>query len=208
LSRSAIQARARQLTPQAQFTMPFRFLKTLVLSAVACGAIGVCAPLQALGARTLRHRSDASLTGGAAPDSPQQPTGRGFALATWFGPGFYGHRTACGQVLQPALIGVANRTLACGTLVEVRYVGRRITLPVVDRGPYGHLGAAWDLTGGAAKVLAISDSVRIRAHVVGRVPNSPKLGLPVVPVALPPWTGQTGPLEAAQAALTGGASAS
>jgi hypothetical protein len=77
----------------------------------------------------------------------------------------------------------------------------------VDRGPYGHLGAAWDLTSGAAKALAISESVRIHAHVVGRVPNSPTLGLPVIPVALPPWTGRPGPLEAAQAAVTGGASA-
>src|SRR5689334_23079852 len=68
------------------------------------------------------------------------------SLATWFGPGFYGQRTACGQTLTPALLGLAHRTLPCGTLVSVSYRGRRLTLPVIDRGPYANNGAQWDLT--------------------------------------------------------------
>ncbi len=68
---------------------------------------------------------------------------------SWYGPGFYGHRTACGQALTETLIGVASRTLACGTLVEFRYAGRTVTAPVVDRGPYV-AGRQWDLTAGLA----------------------------------------------------------
>ena len=96
-------------------------------------------------------------TGGVAVASA--PTGpkavhKG-AIATWFGPGFYGKRTACGQVMTPEIVGVANRTLPCGTLVKVSYHGLRLTLPVIDRGPYSHIGADWDLTTGAARTLGI-----------------------------------------------------
>jgi len=106
------------------------------------------------------------------------------AIATWFGPGFYGQRTACGQMLTPATVGVAHRTLPCGTLVSVGYRGRRVTVPVIDRGPYGN-GAEWDLTGEAARVLGIEDTVRISARVVGRVRNSAALGEPPGSAAAP-----------------------
>jgi rare lipoprotein A len=102
------------------------------------------------------------------------------ALATWFGPGFYGKKTACGQTLTPGVVGVANRTLPCGTLVKVSYKGAAITVPVLDRGPYSHIGADWDLTSGAAQALGISETVRIRARIVGSAPNTPTLGLPAV----------------------------
>ena len=51
-------------------------------------------------------------------------------------------------------MGVANRTLRCGTLVNVSYRGRRLIVPVIDRGPYAN-GADWDLTTEAARVLGI-----------------------------------------------------
>jgi rare lipoprotein A len=57
-------------------------------------------------------------------------------VASWCGPGFYGNRTACGQTFTSQLLGVAHRTLPCGTRVTIRYNGRAITVPVVDRGPY------------------------------------------------------------------------
>ena len=102
-------------------------------------------------------------------------------IATWFGPGFYGQETACGQTLTPAVIGLANRTLPCGTLVKVTYHGHALTIPVLDRGPYSF--ADWDLTSGAAEALGISDTVRIGTRVVGKAPNTPTLGLPAVPAA-------------------------
>jgi rare lipoprotein A (peptidoglycan hydrolase) len=102
-------------------------------------------------------------------------------IATWFGPGFYGKQTACGQILTPGVIGVANRTLPCGTLVKVSYKGHALIVPVLDRGPYSHIGADWDLTAGAAHALSVSDTVRIGTRIVGSTPNSPVLGLPAGP---------------------------
>jgi rare lipoprotein A len=117
-------------------------------------------------------------TGGAgtAPTPPVSSAAK--AIATWFGPGFYGQTTACGQVLTPATVGVANRTLPCGTLVRVSYHHHRLVVPVIDRGPYGHNGASFDLTAGAAQALGITDTVRIGARVIGAAANSPTLGQP------------------------------
>ena len=107
------------------------------------------------------------------------------ALATWFGPGFYGQTTACGQTLTPAMVGVANRTLPCGTLVKFAYKGRAATVPVIDRGPYANNGAQWDLTTEAAHALGMTDTARLHTKIVGIVPNTPTLGLPPA-AATPP----------------------
>ncbi|MGH2730943.1 MAG: septal ring lytic transglycosylase RlpA family protein [Actinomycetota bacterium] len=75
-------------------------------------------------------------------------------LATWYGPGFYGNRTACGRRLRTETLGVAHRTLPCGTDVNILYRGRTITVPVIDRGPYS--SANWDLTQETAERLRFS----------------------------------------------------
>jgi len=74
------------------------------------------------------------------------------SIATWFGPGLYGRKTACGVVLRPTTLGTANRTLKCGTPVAIYYRGRTIVVPVIDRGPYAN-GADWDLTQATARAL-------------------------------------------------------
>ena len=78
------------------------------------------------------------------------------AIATWYGPGFYGNRTACGQTLGTGTVGVAHRTLPCGTKVGILYRGRTVMLEVIDRGPYSH--ADWDLTEAAARRLRFQGS--------------------------------------------------
>jgi hypothetical protein len=87
------------------------------------------------------------------------------ALATWYGPGFWGNQTACGQILTPDTVGVAHRTLPCGTLVTLAYQGRTITVPVIDRGPYGVPGAQYDLTQATAFVLGMAETETIGALV-------------------------------------------
>jgi rare lipoprotein A len=47
--------------------------------------------------------------------------------------------------LQPTTIGVAHRTLPCGTLVALYRGGRTLVAPVIDRGPFV-AGRTWDLT--------------------------------------------------------------
>ena len=79
------------------------------------------------------------------------------ALASWYGPGFYGRRTGCGGTLGYSQLGVAHKTLPCGTKVTLRHNGRRVRVPVIDRGPY--VGAReYDLTAATARKL------RFRGH--------------------------------------------
>ena len=62
----------------------------------------------------------------AATVQPARPPGRRdthVALdgnVCWYGPGFYGKRTACGYALTQSIVGVAHRTLPCGTKVTFR----------------------------------------------------------------------------------------
>jgi hypothetical protein len=67
------------------------------------------------------------------------------AIASYYGPGLYGNGVACGGTLMPGTLGVANKTLPCGTMVRLRYHGRSVTVPVIDRGPYV-AGRDYDLT--------------------------------------------------------------
>ena len=67
------------------------------------------------------------------------------AHASYYGPGLYGNSTACGQTLTPSTVGVANKSLPCGTKVTFRYGGRTVEARVIDRGPYAG-NREWDLT--------------------------------------------------------------
>lgn len=84
------------------------------------------------------------------------------AVATLYGPGLYGHQTACGETLRRRTLGVASRTLSCGTRVSVFFRGRAITVPVIDRGPYAN-GADWDLTMATARALGVRTTTTIGA---------------------------------------------
>lgn len=84
------------------------------------------------------------------------------SVATIYGPGFWGQSTACGQTLSHRTLGVANRTLPCGTPVAIYYRGRTLVVPVIDRGPYAN-GADWDLTMATARKLGITGTGTIDA---------------------------------------------
>lgn len=169
--------------------MRIPFLKISMTVAVLVASAGA----------TFTAAAAAAETGGVAgaptlsPSPPPAPTPatKGVALATWFGPGFYGQRTACGQMLTPAVVGVANRTLPCGTLVKFSLRGRGLVVPVIDRGPYAN-GAQWDLTSEAAHQIGMTDTSRIRTKIVGSVPNTPSLGSPPEPPATPAATAAGG----------------
>ncbi len=147
--------------------LPLSLAAALACLTIGCSA-GFVAPALASGS-----------TGGTSAGSPPQPKAAKAQIATWFGPGFYGQKTACGQTMTPVVVGVASRTLPCGTLVLVNYKGHRLTVPVIDRGPYANNGAIWDLTAGAASALTITDTVRVKTKIVGKAANSPSLGAPI-----------------------------
>jgi hypothetical protein len=76
------------------------------------------------------------------------------AGASWYGGG---GTMACGGALTSSTLGVANKTLPCGTLVTLRYGGRSIRVPVVDRGPYV-AGREFDLTEATKRALGFGDT--------------------------------------------------
>jgi len=117
------------------------------LTCIAVMAIGVSAA----------HAQTGGTPGGTEPTSSSSPpsTSGGYTVvqkATWYGPGFWGKSTACGMTLQPTTLGVANKTLPCGTPVTFTYNGTSVAATVIDRGPF-RKGYAWDLTKKVAKRL-------------------------------------------------------
>jgi rare lipoprotein A len=109
----------------------------------------------------------AVLQGNQAPSAASSPPSVSVtvyrrSIATLYGPGFYGKQTACGVILRRRTIGVANRTLPCGTDVQIYYNGNVITAPVIDRGPYAH-HANWDLTMATGRALGMLDTEVIGA---------------------------------------------
>jgi rare lipoprotein A (peptidoglycan hydrolase) len=84
------------------------------------------------------------------------------AKATWYGPGLFGNRLACGGRLSRSTLGVAHKSLPCGTKVALRYRGRTVVVPVIDRGPYAR-GVSYDLTQATARKLGMTQTVHLSA---------------------------------------------
>jgi rare lipoprotein A len=78
------------------------------------------------------------------------------AAVSWYGPGLYGNKLSCGGRLTPGTLGVAHKTLPCGSHVTLRKGNRVIRVRVVDRGPFVG-GREFDLT----------SATRARLHLGG-----------------------------------------
>jgi rare lipoprotein A len=102
----------------------------------------------------------------AAPAAPAAvaPAGGSIVIASWYGPGFYGNRTACGQLYTPQIIGVAHKTLPCGTMLELEFRGRVVIVPVIDRGPF-IAGRTLDLSNATRAALACTDLCSVRMQI-------------------------------------------
>lgn len=89
--------------------------------------------------------------------------------ASWYGPGFYGNRTASGEVFRPGTLTAAHRSLPFGTRVRVTNLnnGRSTVVRINDRGPF-HGGRVIDLAHGAAHELGVTSSgvAPVRLEVV------------------------------------------
>lgn len=125
----------------------------VVLAAVLTSMIGAAAAVAA-------NNTESSSGEIYSPDLDRKITGKqvrwvGRRDATWFGPGFYGHRTACGRKLKRSTWGIAHPSLKCGTRVVLRFHGETVSVPVIDRGPYS--GADIDATPAVADRLGFKD---------------------------------------------------
>jgi rare lipoprotein A (peptidoglycan hydrolase) len=74
------------------------------------------------------------------------------AQASWYGPGLYGNHLGCGGTLSPGRIGVAHKSLPCGSRLTLRHGSRTVRVRVIDRGPYV-AGREFDLTEATARRL-------------------------------------------------------
>jgi rare lipoprotein A len=78
------------------------------------------------------------------------------AAASWYGPGLYGNSMACGGTLTPSTLGVAHKSMPCGTKLTLRYGGRSVRVSVVDRGPFSG-NREFDLTSATKQRLGFPD---------------------------------------------------
>src|SRR5205814_746311 len=97
------------------------------------------------------------------PPLPDPPTA-GIVIASWYGPGFYGNKTACGQTYTPEILGVAHLSLPCGTLLTLTYGPRSIVVAVIDRGPYV-AGRTLDLSNATKLALGCTDLCTLRMQL-------------------------------------------
>jgi rare lipoprotein A (peptidoglycan hydrolase) len=124
-----------------------------------------CLTSTAVSAQAATGGAQSVAFGGSSPEgqeiafSPFRSAG-----ASWYGPGLYGNKTACGQVLRPLTLGVAHRNLPCGTIVKFAYQGHALITQVIDRGPYVK-GRAWDLTAAASEALEFDGAGMLRYAV-------------------------------------------
>jgi rare lipoprotein A len=97
-----------------------------------------------------------TLLGAGCAHSPFPGHGRilGEGLASFYGPGLYGKRTASGERLEPGAHVAAHRSLAFGTCLIVQTVssGRTTRVHVADRGPFVN-GRVLDVSEAAAEAL-------------------------------------------------------
>ena len=79
------------------------------------------------------------------------------AVATWYDQA--GTTTSCRVKLERTTLGVAHRTLPCGTKLEFSFRGRSVMAPVIDRGP-GDRRVSYDLTLAAARKIGFVSTGR------------------------------------------------
>lgn len=77
-------------------------------------------------------------------------------MASWYGPGFHGKRTANGEVYNQHALTAAHRTLPLGTKAIVTNVetGESVEVRINDRGPYKY-GRVIDLSYAAARQISV-----------------------------------------------------
>lgn len=89
-------------------------------------------------------------------------------VASWYGPGFHGRKTASGERFDQNAMTAAHKQLAFGRRVQVTNLatGRSVVVRINDRGPYAH-GRSIDLSRAAARAVGCSGVCRVHLAVVG-----------------------------------------
>ncbi|HUO89561.1 MAG TPA: septal ring lytic transglycosylase RlpA family protein [Rhizomicrobium sp.] len=101
----------------------------------------------------------------------EQPDYDETGIASWYGPSFYGHRTANGEIYTANDLTAAHRTLPLPVNVRVTNLdnGKSLIVRVNDRGPFAK-GRIIDLSERAAELLGYKErgTARVRVQFVAR----------------------------------------
>ena len=116
------------------------------------------------------------------PAPPPITNGVQVGIASWYGPGFHGNRTANGEIYDQYELTAAHPSLPLGTRVMVTNLenGHAVEVRINDRGPFVD-GRAIDLSYAAARTLGMirPGTVRVRIEVLG--PSVLAAAAPAVP---------------------------
>lgn len=106
----------------------------------------------------------------------EQPDYDETGIASWYGPTFYGHKTANGEMYDGEALTAAHRTLPMPVNVRVTNLenGKSLIVRVNDRGPYAR-GRIIDLSKRAAELLDVvqTGTARVRVTYIGRADLGP-----------------------------------
>ena len=102
------------------------------------------------------------------------PAFRQVGVASWYGPGFHGKRTASGERFDQNKLTAAHRSLPLDTVVKVTNLdnGKAVKVSINDRGPYVGKRVI-DLSKAAANRLDMTDDGTARVRIeVAELPGS------------------------------------
>src|SRR5437773_10240357 len=130
---------------------------------------------------------------GRPPAPPPIVAGGPLGVASWYGPGFHGNRTANGEIYDQYELTAAHPSLPLGTRVMVTNLsnGRSVDVRINDRGPFVD-GRAIDLSYAAARTIALvgPGTGRVRIEVLGKAPP-PAVRLLPAPARVVPTSSYT-----------------
>jgi len=101
-------------------------------------------------------------------------------VASWYGPGFHGNKTANGERYDMHQLTAAHRTLPFGSIAVIRSIntGRQVTVRINDRGPFAR-NRVLDLSLAGARELGMvgAGTNKIELRVVGYQGRTADMGV-------------------------------
>ncbi len=110
------------------------------------------------------------------------PTPQVVGTASWYGPGFHGHKTSAGAVYDQEDLTAASIDFPLGSRVMVTNLdnGRSVEVTITDRGPFVK-GRKIDLSRKAARVIGMLDNgtARVRIALISKPAGTRNVGAPL-----------------------------
>ncbi len=124
-------------------------------------------------------------------------------VASWYGPGFHGKRTASGEVFDQNKLTAASKTLPFGTKLRVRNLknGKTVTVVINDRGPFIK-GRGIDLSKAAAKHLGIDGIAKVSYATIPKFKPQPAADIEIAQSAIKPAVPKTVDIDDAPVSIT------